>query len=126
MALAVPQSHGKGMGFSPLDDLLVGFHRLELFPRDDGLFGDHLRYYLTTPQLAAVRRSPALLPQKLHEFKDLLEPFQQVLRMERARDCARRSPPAPQDNRPISLTLPVRPCQSERALVLQIPVEEAS
>src|SRR5262249_24451002 len=32
--------------------------------RDDGPFGDHLRYYLT----------------KLHEFKDLLQPSQQVLR----------------------------------------------
>jgi hypothetical protein len=32
--------------------------------RDDGPFGDHLRYYLT----------------KLHEFKDLLQPFEQVLR----------------------------------------------
>src|SRR5205823_14659686 len=32
--------------------------------RDDGPFGDHLRYYLT----------------KLHEFKDLLQPFREVLR----------------------------------------------
>jgi hypothetical protein len=32
--------------------------------RDDGPFGDHLRYYLT----------------KLYEFNDLLKPFQQVLR----------------------------------------------
>jgi hypothetical protein len=32
--------------------------------RDDGPFGDHLRYYLT----------------KLHEFKGLLSPFEQVLR----------------------------------------------
>jgi hypothetical protein len=32
--------------------------------RDDGPFGDHLRYYLT----------------KLYEFKDLLQPFEQVLR----------------------------------------------
>ena len=33
-------------------------------PRDDGPFGDHLRYYLT----------------KLYEFKDLLQAFEQVLR----------------------------------------------
>jgi hypothetical protein len=32
--------------------------------QDDGPFGDHLRYYLT----------------KLHEFGDLLQPFEQVLR----------------------------------------------
>jgi hypothetical protein len=36
--------------------------------------------------MTAVRRSSALLPQKLHEFKDLLEPFEQVLRNGRCED----------------------------------------
>ena len=43
----------------------VDFDKLRLTATsDDGPFGDHLRYYLT----------------KLYEFKDLLGPFQQVLR----------------------------------------------